>query len=74
MCIEKNLVTVNNCKKNCKNDSEISSRYKVIILLQKRIGFYIDKLLFVVNFWACRGELTTSAVKYDEYCAKNIKY
>ena len=27
----------------------------IIILLQKCIRFSIDKLLFVVNFWACRG-------------------
>ena len=48
---------------------------KVIILLQERYQVVdIDKLLFVVNFWACHGELTTAAVKYDEYCAKNIKY
>ena len=44
----------------------------MIILLQERYQVVdIDKLLFVVNFWACRhGELTTAAVKYDEYCAK----
>ena len=48
---------------------------KVIILLQERYQVVdIDKLLFVVNFWACHGELTTAAVKYDEYCAKNIEY
>ena len=74
MCI-RNLVTVISWKKKWKKDSEIHCIIKVIILLQERYQVVdIDKLLFVVNFWACHGELTTAAVKYDEYCAKNIEY
>ena len=71
MYIERNLVTVINFKKVVKI---IAKFHQVIILLQKKYQVKIDKLLFVVNFWACHGELTTSAAKYDEYCAKNIEY
>lgn len=78
VCVYKKLSNINQIGK--KSVKMIGAKYhrgiKWSFCCKKGIGLYIDKLLFVVNFWACHGELmvTTAAVKYDEHCAKKIKY